>query len=104
MTTMEALIHRVNRMLATCPQPGIDTRNTDEWQAIRSIITQTVVPWPEVAIAVDTVLAQIESLEHASNHEMQRLIVQALNPFLDARIAIADALEEYETEYEKAQS
>jgi hypothetical protein len=92
MSTRAALQRRVDRLRNTLPKQDKPFTSTPEWALIRSVIVQTITAYPEAERAVMPILAHIESIQGAQWQAIRGMLTQALNPFLDAKLAVAQAL------------
>ena len=70
--------------------------NSEDWQQLRAILLQESRPFPIAEQALNAAIIQLERdrVTPRSQGYTQQAVCNALNPYLDARIAIAAALME----------
>ncbi len=92
MTRYSNLARRIARLQAAARPPQADYMQSPEWHTIQTIMTSVLPLYPEAQSAVESALFFIRAEKSASQEAVRCALVRALAPFLDARIALAEAL------------
>lgn len=91
--TITSLRHQVRTMLRKqLPAPEENYLVTQEWPALRSLLERESAPYPDAAIAIRGAIAHLERVGRCRWEIVQQAIYTALGPYMDARVAIAEAL------------
>lgn len=91
MTNITTLTRRVNALQAKVPQKE-NVFTHPEWPTVRSTIMQTLEAYPEQLALVQSAIAPLEKQAFCDPIVMREAIYHALEPFNDARLAVAMAL------------
>jgi hypothetical protein len=91
MTNINTLVRRVDRLGQAIPkQENVFTH--PEWPIIRLTMMQTLEAYPEQRDRVQLAIAPLEKQAFCDPIVMRETIFHALEPFNDARLAVAQAL------------
>lgn len=91
MTSIATLTKRVNALYTLVPQEE-NVFTHPEWPIVRLTIMQTLEDYPEQRDMVQSAIAPLEKQAFCDPIVMREAIFHALEPFNDARLAVAMAL------------
>jgi|SRR5579885_292326 hypothetical protein len=94
MPNLSPLERRINLALAAIEQRQ-DKDNilkSPDWPLMRSTILLSAAPFPDASLAVTIAIAQLGQMQRCTEKTMQDAIYKALEPFIEARVAVAGAL------------
>lgn len=90
MATLEGVARQLSLIRMKIPPPEPDYLKSKDWHAILSVIRSVLVAYPDALQATEAVIASFASpmRREAVHYQLTR----ALDPFMDARIDLAEAL------------
>jgi hypothetical protein len=96
MTSIDALTRRTARLHVAVleHQPPINFLQTAEWEITRATIMEVLASYPDARRAIEEAFITIAQKHLTDVEDIHYELAQALDPFLDARRAVAAALVE----------